>query len=147
MKRKEVIICVFALIILIISLTEVLAANAGRVSNVDPIPLNTTISPPKNLDSLNELDDIDDSSDDVITPPGTTNPGTTNPGTTNPGTTNPGTTNPGTTNPGTTLKPVNDTNSNSNIPNTGIADTPIIAVGICVISAIIAYTQIRRYKY
>ena len=37
-------------------------------------------------------------------------------------------------------------NENKTIPNTGIEDLPIIAIVICIVSAVIAYTQIRRYN-
>lgn len=32
------------------------------------------------------------------------------------------------------------------MPNTGIEDLPIIAIGICIVSAAVAYTQIRKYN-
>ena len=32
------------------------------------------------------------------------------------------------------------------MPNTGIEDLPIIAIGVCIISAAVAYTQIRKYN-
>lgn len=41
---------------------------------------------------------------------------------------------------------VESKNENKVIPNTGIEDFPIIAISICVVSAIIAYTQIRKYN-
>lgn len=33
-----------------------------------------------------------------------------------------------------------------NTPNTGIEDVPVIAIAICIVSAVVAYTQIKRYN-
>lgn len=126
MKRKEVIICVLSIIILIISLTEVFATNVRPSANDDDEP--TTLNEVSDNSSIPSIPTIDTGNNNLsnnIIKDGT-NPVNLNV---------------------TPVPTVNNTNSNTNIPNTGIADTPIIAVGICIISAVIAYTQIRRYKY
>lgn len=141
MKKKEIIICVLSIVVLILSLTDVFASTVMPAPGNEAVPLNvisgnssgTTLSPtmpsmPNNNSNNNNLADMI-----VVDVPKNNNTQTT---------------------PITKDKDEYDlknnnniTNSNSNIPNTGIADTPIIAVGICIISAVIAYTQIRRYKY
>ena len=64
------------------------------------------------------LIDLNMSSTDSGSNPGTSNPGTSNPGTSNPGTSNPGTSNPGTSNPGTS----NPGTSNPGTSNPGTSN-------------------------
>lgn len=125
MKRKEVIICVLSIIVLIVSLTDVLATDESTtlpISNLNDLGETTVIQAPtplQNNNSNNASNIMIDISKDTPTTPITVGNNSN----------------------------INNVNSNTNIPNTGITDTPIIAVGICIISAVIAYTQIRRYKY
>lgn len=37
-------------------------------------------------------------------------------------------------------------NNTNGMPDTGIEDTPFIAIGACIVVAVIAYTKIRKYN-
>ena len=115
MKKKEIIICILAIIMLVISVSNVFAldGNLDEIDDNDLLPItndddNLQLNPDNNSTTLINNNSGIVNKDDAIL--------------------------------------VTNNTLNTNIPNTGITDTPIIPIVICVISAVVAYTQIRKYN-
>ena len=111
MKKKEIIVCILAIFMLLVSISNVFAMDdfdepSGSI-DLDDNETQQIITNNANVNvSINNTNNVDDFSGTNKDQPAT----------------------------------------NTNIPNTGIADTPIIPIVICVVSAIVAYTQIRKYN-
>lgn len=116
MEKKKVIICILLIMALALSVTNVFALDGLGSGN------NTSDRP--------AIDEDDDETDlrNLI-----------------------GNNNNNNNNNNANRNNVNQNNNSASIkdgntPNTGIEDIPVIAIGICIVSAVVAYTQIKRYN-
>ena len=119
MKRKEVVICILTIVMLMFSMTNVFATIT---SNQPPVTIdgdgeddNSSIVGPT-------IDDDDDEDDNGII------------------------------GGGTLIKdgeiPANNNSNavNNQMPNTGLEDIPVVAIGICIVATALGLIQIKRYS-
>ncbi len=108
MKKKEIIVCILAIVILLVSISNVLAMDSEPI-DVDDLTGNTANNRNNSTNTIIDVGNVTAEKDQPL------------------------------------ITTKNNT-LNTNIPDTGIADTPIVPIVICVISAVVAYTQIRKYN-